>query len=82
MSEDYYMHDYIEPDQDRIDEIGELEDKIEDLELEISRLEDELSYAIPIDWLEEWSNKNTTYANTHSVIKRAIREWKRKKEGK
>lgn len=53
MSENYYMWGYQEPDQDLIDEVGELKEKIEDLELEISRLEDELSNAIPIELIEK-----------------------------
>lgn len=59
MSENYYMYGYQEPDQDLIDEVGELEVKIEDLELEISRLEDELSNAIQISWIEKWLDKIT-----------------------
>lgn len=72
MSENYYMHDYIEPDQDRIDEIRELEEKIEDLELEVSRLQDELDYAIPIEYLEKYLGKK--------LADNLVKEWK--EEGK
>ena len=80
MSENYYMWGYQEPDQNLLDEVGELKEKIEDLELEISRLEDELSNAIPIDWLEQWDKDNGSNWNLGYTISYIIKDWRKSNE--